>query len=200
MPLLFPPPPPTSFFGYGKVIIKKKNCSLNFERTFARISFRVNHLFLEVSRQKNSPIPFFWRYALSVYVYLLLIEKYLQMLEVTTNLICFLSVWSCEREKKYKNSKNREMHILNQGYQSFFFQVTFPPRAVLPCIKVVSPKVEAQLHVSPRQFTLFHHFFILEKLLKLEGNPLRYGNSSEGFKNLRSISTTMVTRMKVSLS
>lgn len=100
-----PPPPPTSFFGYGKVIIKKKNCSLNFERTFARISFRVNHLFLEVSRQKNSPIPFFWRYALSVYVYLLLIEKYLQMLEVTTNLICFLSVWSCEREKKYKIKK-----------------------------------------------------------------------------------------------
>ena len=47
---------------------------------------------------------------------------------------------------------------------------------------------------------LFHHFFILEKLLKLEGNPLRYGNSSEGFKNLRSISITMVTRMKVSLS
>ena len=129
------PPPPTSFFGYGKVIIKKKNCSLNFERTFARISFRVNHLFLEVSRQKNSPIPFFWRYALSVYVYLLLIEKYLQMLEVTTNLICFLSVWSCEREKKYKNSKNREMHILNQGYQSFFFQWPFRQGLSYPVLK-----------------------------------------------------------------
>lgn len=131
-----PPPPPTSFFGYGKVIIKKKNCSLNFERTFARISFRVNHLFLEVSRQKNSPKPFFWgRYALLVYVYLLLIEKYLQTLEVTTNLICFLSVWSCEREKKYKNSKNREMHILNQGYQSFFFKWPFRQGLSYPVLK-----------------------------------------------------------------
>ena len=152
-----------------------------------------------MSRQKNSPISFFLRYALSVYVYLLLIEKYLQTLEVTTNLICFLSVWSCEREKSIKFKKPGNAHF-KPKLSVVFFQVTFPPRAVLPCTKVVSPRVEAQLHVSPRQFTLFHHFFILEKLLKLEGNPLRYGNSSEGFKNLRSISTTMVTRMKVSLS